>query len=294
MTHLFEGIGVAVTTPFRNGAIDTESFCRHIEFLIGSGVRSLIINGTTGEGSTLSRDEKRELLAHAIETAAGRVPVIAGTGSNATESSVADSQDAQELGADGLMLITPYYNKTSQRGLIAHFTAVADAVELPILLYNVPARTGMTIEPETVRILSGHPNIAGLKDATGDFNYLSEVKLLTDDSFALYSGNDDTVLPFLALGGSGLISVAANVLPAEYTELYEAAKTDLDRARELHYRLYPLVRALGVDVNPIPVKALTAHLGFGPYEVRLPLVPLEENEIGTLTALFDGLRTEVK
>ena len=294
MSHLFEGIGVAVTTPFQNGEIDTASFRRQLEFLIEGGAKSLVINGTTGEGSTLSADEKRELLAVAVQTAAGRVPIIAGTGSNSTKASIAASLEAQELGVDGLMLITPYYNKTSQRGLIAHFTAVADAVELPILLYNVPGRTGMTIEPSTIAELSSHPNIAGLKDATGDLNYLSNVKLLTDDSFALYSGNDDTVLPFLSLGGNGLISVAANVLPTEYTELYKAAGTDPARARDLHYRLYPLVTALGVDVNPIPIKALTAYLGFGSSEVRLPLMPLEDESAGKLTEQFNALRAEVE
>ncbi|AQQ53094.1 4-hydroxy-tetrahydrodipicolinate synthase [Planococcus lenghuensis] len=294
MTHLFTGIGVAVTAPFRHNEIDAESFRRHLEFLMDNGVQSLIINGTTGEGSTLTAAEKRQLLEIAVQTAGGRVPVIAGTGSNSTEASIAASLEAQEIGVDGLMLITPYYNKTSQRGLVAHFTAVADAVELPILLYNVPSRTGMTITPETVQALSMHSNIAGLKDATSDFNYLSQVKLLTDDAFALYSGNDDSVLPFLALGGHGLISVAANVLPADYAALYEQAQTDLAAARSIHYRLYPLISALGADVNPIPVKALTAHLGFGEYEVRLPLVPLEEDVRQNLVELFDGLRAEVQ
>lgn len=294
MSHLFTGIGVAVTAPFRHNEIDGESFRRHLEFLIDSGVQSLVINGTTGEGSTLTTEEKRQLLEIAVQTSGGRVPVIAGTGSNSTEASIAASVEAKELGADGLMLITPYYNKTSQRGLIAHFTAVADAVELPILLYNVPSRTGMTITPETVQELSAHPNIVGLKDATGDFNYFSQVKLLTDDEFALYSGNDDAVLPFLALGGQGLISVAANVMPADYTALYEQAQTDFAAARSIHYRLYPLISALGADVNPIPIKALTAHLGYGEYEVRLPLVPLEDEARQNLVELFDGLRAEVQ
>lgn len=293
MTHLFTGIGAAVTTPFQNQQVDYDSFRRHVQFLLQNGIQSLVINGTTGEGSTLSRDEKNRLLQIAVEEAAGRVSVIAGTGSNNTESSIQASRDAKEIGADGLMLITPYYNKTSQRGLIRHFTAVADAVDLPIILYNVPSRTGMTIAPETVGTLSKHPAIVALKDATGDFNYLSQVKLLTDESFALYSGNDDTILPFLALGGHGAISVAANVLPAEYGELFEQALSNLDNARAIHYRLYPLLTALSVDVNPVPIKALTSHIGFGSYEVRLPLVPLEADEQQQLIDAFDSLKAGV-
>lgn len=276
MTNFWKGIGVAVTTPFRDGEVDYESFERHLQFLIENGIKSLIINGTTGEGSTLSREEKNNLLKIAVETANGNVPVIAGTGTNSTETSIEASLDAKQIGADGIMLITPYYNKTSQRGLVEHFTKVVDAVELPTILYNVPARTGMTITPETVQTLSQHPHIVGLKDATGDFNYLSEVKLLVDETFRLYSGNDDTALAFFALGGDGLISVLANALPKEYQTMYKKSLENPEEAAQIHYQLYPLVKALGIDVNPIPIKVLTSHLGFGNYELRLPLVPLEE------------------
>lgn len=278
MAHLFTGTGVAVTTPFSNNEVDYDSFKLHIEFLINNNIQCLVINGTTGEGSTLTRIEKKRLLEIAVETASGRVPVIAGTGSNSTEASIEASKDAKDSGVDGIMLITPYYNKTSQQGLIQHFTSIVDAINLPAILYNVPSRTSMTIAPETVQTLSQHKNIVGLKDATSDFNYLSRVKLLTDDSFALYSGNDDTALSFFALGGNGLISVAANVLPDLYQTMYERSLDNLNEARAIHYRLYPLVTALGVDVNPIPLKALTSHLGFGNYELRLPLVPLEESD----------------
>ncbi|WP_404452230.1 4-hydroxy-tetrahydrodipicolinate synthase [Virgibacillus necropolis] len=293
MAHLFTGIGTAVATPFYNNKVDYDSFKRHLEFLIENNIQCLVINGTTGEASTLSREEKNHLLEIAVETAAGRVPVIAGTGSNSTEASIEASKDAKAIGVDGLMLITPYYNKTSQRGLIQHFTTIVDAVDLPAILYNVPARTGMTIAPETVQTLSTHKNIVGLKDATGDFNYFSEVKLLADESFAFYSGNDDAALPFLALGGDGLISVAANALPNEYQTMYEHSLDNFEEARAIHYRLYPLLTALNVDVNPIPIKALTAHLGFGNYELRLPLVPLEEIEQQKLIHEFDSLKAGV-
>ncbi|EMR06739.1 Dihydrodipicolinate synthase [Bhargavaea cecembensis DSE10] len=293
MTHLFTGVAAAVTTPFTNEEVDYNSFRRHLEFLIENNIQALVINGTTGEGSTLTAEESSRLLEIAVETAAGRVPVIAGTGSNSTAESIRASREAKEIGADGLMLITPYYNKTSQRGLIRHFEAIVNAAELPALLYNVPSRTGMTITPETVLELSRHPYIVGLKDATGDLNYMSQVRLVTDPSFALYSGNDDTALPFTSLGGQGVISVVANVVPAQFQEMYEQTFTNLTRAQELHYRLTPLISALSVDVNPIPIKVLTSHLGFGDYEVRLPLMPLEEEEQSRLIRQFESMMMEV-
>lgn len=293
MAHLFKGIGVAVATPFHNNEVDYDSFKRHLEFLLENNIQCLFISGTTGEGSTLSRTERNHLLEIAVETAAGKVPVVAGTGSNATQASIEASRDAKDIGVDGLLLITPYYNKTSQAGLIQHFTAIVDAADLPTILYNVPARTGMTIAPETVQTLSRHKNIVGLKDATGDLNYFTQTKLLTDESFAFYSGNDDTALPYLALGGDGVISVAANVLPNEYQTMYEQTLDNLSEARKIHYHLFPILTALGVDVNPIPIKALIAHLGFGNYELRLPLVPLEVNEREILIQQFDSLKAGV-
>lgn len=293
MAHLFTGVGVAVAAPFCNNELDYDSFKRHLEFLIENNIQCLVINGTTGEGSTLSRDEKKHLLEIAMETAAGKVPVIAGTGSNSTKASIEASRDAKEIGVDGLLLITPYYNKTSQQGLIQHFTSIVDTVDLPAILYNVPSRTGMTIAPETVQTLSAHKNIVGLKDATGDLNYFSQTKILADELFAFYSGNDDTALPYFALGGDGLISVAANVLPHDYQKMYELSSSNLSKARAIHYRLYPLVAALGSEVNPIPIKALTAHLGFGNYELRLPLVALPVDEQQKLIQQFDSLKAGV-
>ncbi|ASK63798.1 4-hydroxy-tetrahydrodipicolinate synthase [Virgibacillus phasianinus] len=290
MAHIFTGIGAAVPIPFSDEKPDYNSFQRHLQFLMENNIQCLVINGTTGEGSTLSLEEKNHLLEIAVETAAGKVPVIAGTGSNSTKASIEASKAAKNIGVDGLLLITPYYNKTSQRGLIEHFTSIVDSTGLPAILYNVPSRTGMTIEPETVKALSKHKYIVGLKDATGDLNYFSKAKLLTDESFAFYSGNDDTALPYLALGGDGVISVAANALPNEFQTMYERSIDNLNEAKAIHYRLYPLLTALGVDVNPIPIKVLTAHLGFGSYDLRLPLVPLEANEQQKLIETFDLMK----
>lgn len=293
MNHLFTGTAAAVTTPFTDQQVDYNSFRNHLGYLINNRIQALVINGTTGEGSTLTAEERRRLLEIAVETSAGRVPVIAGTGSNSTIESIRASREATEIGADGIMLITPYYNKTSQRGLIRHFEAIVDAAGLPAILYNVPSRTGMTIEPATVLELSRHPMIVGLKDATGDLNYMSQVRLMTDPSFALYSGNDDTALPFLSLGGDGVISVVANIVPDEFQEMFERSKTNLKAAQEIHYRLTPLISALSVDVNPIPIKVLTSHLGFGGYEVRLPLLPLEAAGRSRLIRQFESIRMEV-
>lgn len=290
MTHLFTGVGAAVTTPFKDNEVDYDNFRKHLVFLKENNIQSFIVNGTTGEGSTLTSDEKKELLTISLEVTNGTIPVIAGTGSNDTKKALKASKEAEELGVDALLLITPYYNKTSQKGLIAHFNTIADAVELPIILYDVPGRTGMTIAPETIEILAQHPNIVGLKDATGDLHHLSKIQALVDDSFAFYSGNDDLALPFFSQGGHGLISVAANVLPQDYQEMFEAVSSDPRRAYEVHQKIFPIIDALEVDVNPIPIKVLTSYLGYGDYEVRLPLVPLEEVDQIPLVEVFRHLK----
>ncbi len=276
MNPIFEGIGVAMTTPFTNDEVDYDAFRRHIEYLIENDTQALIVNGTTGESPTLSGEEIRNLIRTGVETAAGRVPVIAGTGTNSTQSSIELSKFAMDAGADGVMLITPYYNKSNQRGLIAHFTAIADAIDIPVILYNVPARTGMTIEPETVLELSRHPNIVALKDAVGDLNYTIKVQNLVDhDEFVLYSGNDDNLPDFVQLGGKGLISVVGNVIPGELQSVYTRLSEGDVNARHTFTSLMPVIEAVQVDVNPIPVKVLTSELGFGNYELRLPLLPVE-------------------
>ncbi|MER2063307.1 MAG: 4-hydroxy-tetrahydrodipicolinate synthase [Alkalibacterium sp.] len=292
MTRLFTGTAAAVTTPFKNESVDYDSFKNHMTFLKENRIQAFVVNGTTGESSTLTNKEKATLLSIAMDVADGDIPVIAGTGSNNTADTITQSKEAEKLGVDALLVITPYYNKTSQKGLLAHFTAVADAVSIPVILYDVPARTGMTIAPETLEVLAKHPNIVGLKDATGDLAHLSRLQFVVDDDFSFYSGNDDLALPFYSLGGHGLISVLANALPKEYQDLYEAAQTSPKEATAISHKLFPLVDALGVDVNPIPVKVLTSHLGFGDYEMRLPLVPLEAPAQDVLTELFDHTRKD--
>lgn len=291
MGLLFEGVSAAVTTPFKDGQLDTKHFEEHLIFLKENNIQAFVINGTTGEASTLTADEKRQTIEIAVKVANKEIPVIAGTGSNNTESSILASLEAKELGVDGLLLITPYYNKTTQEGAIAHFTAIADAVEdLPIILYDVPARTGMTLEAETVAELAKHPNIVGLKDATGDLAHLNRMMNLVDENFAFYSGNDDIVLPFYALGGHGLISVVANVVPEEHQKLYELAKTEPTEAKKLNNILFPFSDRIGEDLNPISIKAVVSHLGFGDYEVRLPLVTLEDQIVEELIKSYETLK----
>ncbi|WP_323702401.1 4-hydroxy-tetrahydrodipicolinate synthase [Mammaliicoccus sp. Dog046] len=295
MSHIFTGVGVALTTPFTNEDVDYEAFENHIEFLIENGVKSIIINGTTAENPTLTSEERNELLEVGIKKINGRVPVIAGTGTNNTQASIEASIKAKELGVDAIMLITPYYNKTSQRGLIAHFTTIANEVELPVVLYNVPSRTNMTIEIDTVLKLSEHPYIVALKDATGDLEYAKALKEQLPSDFALYSGNDDNMLDYYKLGGEGLISVVANAVPFETQQLFdEVSNNQLENAEKLNHNMLTLLDALSVDVNPVPIKLLTSELGFGHYEVRLPLVTLEENEQKVLSEAFNTFKDGVK
>ena len=291
MTLLFEGVSAAVTTPFKNGALDIETFEQHLIFLKENNIQAFIVNGTTGEGSTLTDEEKLKTLEIAVKVANHEIPVIAGTGTNDTQSSIRASLDAKELGVDGLLVITPYYNKTTQAGAIAHFTAIADAVgDLPIILYDVPARTGMLLEAETVATLSKHPNIVGLKDATGDLAHLTRTMNLVDDGFAFYGGNDDIALPFYATGGNGLISVVANVIPAEHQRLYELALTNPAQAISLHNQSFNFTDVIGTILKPVSIKAVVSHIGFGAYELRLPLVPVDEDEVLKLTKAYDELK----
>ncbi len=295
MSHIFNGVGVALTTPFTNEDVDYEAFENHIDFLIENGVKSIIINGTTAENPTLTTEERNTLLECGIKKVNGRVPVIAGTGTNNTQASIDASIKAKELGADAIMLITPYYNKTSQRGLIAHFTKIADEVALPVVLYNVPSRTNMTIDIETVLKLSENSYIVALKDATGDLEYAKTLKQQLPSDFALYSGNDDNMLDYYQLGGAGLISVVANAIPQETQQLYDYVVNDqLEQANTLNRDITELLDHLSVDVNPVPIKLLTSELGFGRYEVRLPLVTLEEQERNVLSEAFTKFKDGVK
>lgn len=290
MSLLFEGVSAAVTTPLKDGQLDTENFEKHLNYLKENNIQAFIINGTTGEGSTLTDDEKRQTLEIAVEVAAGDLPVIAGTGTNNTHSSIEASLAAQKIGVDALLVITPYYNKTTQEGALKHFTTIADAVELPIVLYDVPSRTGMNLEAETVAELSKHKNIVALKDATGDLANLMRMMNLVEEGFAFYSGNDDLALPFYAAGGHGLISVVANAIPSEHQELYELAQNDPKKAVKLNNHLFPFTDAIGEDLNPIAIKAVVSHLGFGDYEVRLPLVELKQERVDQLVQEYEALK----
>lgn len=290
MSLLFEGVSAAVTTPFKGGKLDLEHLEQHLVFLKENNIQAFVMNGTTGESSTLSLAEKRQTLEVAVKVANGEIPVIAGTGTNNTQESIEASLAAQEVGVDGLLVITPYYNKTTQAGAIAHFTAVADAVELPIILYDVPGRTGMSLEAETVVELSQHSNIVALKDATGDLAHLTRMMNLVTDDFAFYGGNDDIALPFYASGGQGLISVVANAIPNEQQELYELAQENPTAAMQLNRQLFSFTDEIGADLNPISIKAVVSHLGYGDYEVRLPLVTLDEDRVSELIEAYESLK----
>lgn len=290
MTHMFEGVGVALATPFTNNEIDFDALERHVEFLLENNTQAIIVNGTTAESPTLTDQEKEQVLETVVKLVNKRVTIIAGTGTNNTQKSIEASKRAKEIGADAVMLITPYYNKTNQRGLIKHFETIANEVKLPVVLYNVPSRTNMTIEAETVETLSHNPYIVALKDATNDFDYMEEVKKrINEDEFALYSGNDDNVVEFYQRGGKGVISVIANVIPQEFQNLYDAKQSGENISSQFK-PIGQLLDSLSVDVNPIPIKALTAHLGFGNYELRLPLIPLEDAERKVLEQAYDQFK----
>ncbi|MDK6297368.1 4-hydroxy-tetrahydrodipicolinate synthase [Staphylococcus caprae] len=290
MTHMFEGVGVALATPFTNNEVDYDALERHVQFLLENQTQAIIVNGTTAESPTLTDEEKEQVLETVVKLVNHRVPIIAGTGTNNTQKSIQASKRSKDIGADAVMLITPYYNKTNQRGLIKHFETIANEVKLPVVLYNVPSRTNMTIEPETVETLSHNEYIVALKDATNDFDYMEEVKQrINQDEFALYSGNDDNVVEFYQRGGKSVISVIANVIPQEFQHLYDAKQSGEDISTQFE-PIRKLLDSLSVDVNPIPIKALTAHLGFGNYELRLPLIPLENAERKVLEQAYDQFK----
>lgn len=291
MSHIFEGTGVALITPFSNGEVDYEAIKRQVHFLIDNHIQSIVVNGTTAENPTLTDEEKDRILTTVIEENAQRVPIIVGTGTNNTQKSIEASLRAKALGADAIMLITPYYLKTSQRGLVAHFEAIANATELPVVLYNVPSRTNSTIEVDTVVRLSENPYIVALKDATNDFNYLAELQQRIDtDKFALYSGNDDNIVSYYEQGGHGVISVVANIIPNEFQQIYTNVKDRVARFEPIA----TLLDAMSVDINPIPIKYLAALEGFGQYEVRLPLVPLNNEEQQQLKAVYHQFKAGVQ
>ena len=284
----FSGSAVALVTPFHDGAIDWQRFTALIEEQIAGGAAALIPCGSSGEAATLSHDEHTEVVRFVVEHARGRVPVIAGTGSNSTAEAIRLTRDAQRVGAVGALLISPYYNRPSQEGLVRHYRAVADAVELPLLLYNIPVRTASRIEAETIARLAEHPNIVGLKESDA-IDHTLDVFRLAGDRLAVYAGDDAVTFTVMALGGAGVISTIANLVPEEMTALAAAcAAGDWERGRALQFRLLPLIRACFTETNPIPLKHALALLGICEDEVRLPLTPLRDE--AKRTALARALR----
>ena len=249
------------------------------KWMIREGTDAVVVNGTTGESATLDDKEKMAVIRYAVRQVDGRIPVIAGTGSNCTEHAVELSRKAQELGADALLQVTPYYNKASQEGLVRHFTQVADHVSIPILLYNVPSRTGVTIQPETYRILSEHPNIRGTKEASGNLSLIARTAALCGQGFDIYSGNDDQTVPIMSLGGKGVVSVLANIMPKETHKMCRLyLDGDVKESRRMQLKLLEIMEALFWDVNPIPVKAALGLMGICGDDLRLPLTPMEPEQ----------------
>ena len=275
-TPIFEGIATALITPITESGIDYEAFGRLIDWQIDEGVNALVICGTTGESSTLTDGEHREAIAYAVKRAAHRVPIIAGTGSNDTAYALSLTDFSCKAGADGVLVVTPYYNKATQNGLVQMFTKIADVSSVPVILYNVPSRTGVNIAPATVKELSKHPNISGIKEASGNISAVAEIAALCGDDINIYSGNDDQIVPIMSLGGKGCISVLSNVLPRQSAELCaKMLKGDCKGAAEMQLKYLPLINALFSEVNPIPVKAAMAAMGWCEDYLRLPLTPME-------------------
>jgi 4-hydroxy-tetrahydrodipicolinate synthase len=284
---VFVGAATAIVTPLNENGIDFEQFGRLIDWQIEEGINAIVAVGTTGEGSTLTDAEHKEAIRFCVERVAGRVPVIAGTGSNDAAYAIDLTKYACEVGADAMLLVTPYYNKATQKGLIATFTAIADASTKPCILYNVPSRTGCNLLPATMAELAKHPNIVGIKEACGNISQVAELCALVGDEVAVYSGNDDQIVPMLSLGAKGVISVLSNLMPKATVKMctdYMSGNTEAGRRAQLD--LLPLINALFCEVNPIPVKAAMAAMGYCDNFVRLPLTVMEDAHEQTLLALM--------
>ena len=274
---IFTGAATALVTPLTENGVDYAAFEKLINWQIESGIDALVICGTTGEASTLTDEEHRQVLKFAAEVVSGRVPIIAGTGSNDTAYAIDMTKYACELGYDAMLVVTPYYNKTTQKGLIAMFKAIADASTKPLILYNVPSRTGVNIEPATYAALADHPMICAIKEAGGNISKIVETAALVGDKLDIYSGNDDQIVPILACGGKGVISVLSNVLPKETSDICKTFFAgNVKEAMDMQIKYLPLTNALFCEVNPIPAKAAMAALGFCENYLRLPLIPMEE------------------
>lgn len=284
MQTTFRGSMVALVTPFdANGSIDWDALAKLVDFQLENGTHGLVICGTTGEASTMTAKEQGKVLAFVVKHVNGRIPVIGGAGSISTQTAVDLSKQAKDAGVDGLLVVTPPYNKPSQSGLIAHYNAVTEATELPLILYNVPGRTNCYMQPETVEALADNPYVVAIKEATADLQLASEIYERCGDRVALLSGDDFTAFPFLAVGGIGWISVTANIAPAQMVALYDAWEAgDIQKARELHYKLLPLHRAMFTESNPIPCKKALQLMGFCTGAMRLPLQEMGEGNTAEL------------
>ncbi len=286
---IFKGSGVAICTPFTQDGINFEAFEKLIRFQLKEGTDAIIVCGTTGEPSTMSEEEKREVIAFCIKTVAKKVPVIAGIGGNNTADVIKWAKIAKELGSDGLLAVTPYYNKCSKTGLEAHFTAVADATDLPVILYNVPGRTGVNITPDSFEKLAKHKNIVGIKEASGNISQIADMARVAGENAAVYSGNDDHVVPVLSLGGIGVISVLANIAPAYMHEMvYSYLNGDTKKACEMQLSINPLSASLFSEVNPIPVKTALRDMGFDMGPLRLPLCDMADSTYKILKQEMDA------
>lgn len=287
---IFTGAATAIVTPLNENGIDFDAFSRLIEWQIAEGIDAIVVAGTTGEGSTLTDKEHKDAIKFCVDTVAGRVPVIAGTGSNDIAYAISLTKYACEVGADAMLLVTPYYNKATQNGLVKSFTAVADASTKPCILYNVPSRTGCNLKPETCAILAKHPNIVAIKEASGDISQVAAISRLCGNELDIYSGNDDQIIPVMSLGGKGVISVLSNLLPRETSTMCHAyLNGDCKTALDMQLKYLPLVDSLFCEVNPIPVKAAMAAMGYCDNYLRLPLTPMEDlNEQRLLTDMRDA------
>ena len=292
---VFTGMATALVTPMkRDGSIDYDAFGRFIEFQIESGINALVVMGTTGENATIEYADQKEIIRFTVEKVAKRVPVIAGTGTNNTDHVLHNTKNACEVGADAILVVTPYYNKATQNGLYQHFWTIAEASTVPVILYNVPGRTGCNLLPKTVAKLAEHPNIVAIKEATGNMAQMVELRALCGDKIDIYSGEDALTVPMMAMGAKGTISVLSNVVPAESVAMTDACKAgDFETAAQLQCRLLPLINALFSEVNPIPAKAATAAMGYGADFLRLPLTPMEDATKAVLFAEMRKLGIEV-
>lgn len=285
---IFKGAAVAIVTPFNDNGINYDELKRLIDFNIDNGTNAIVITGTTGESSTLSDQEHKDAIKFTVDYVNKRIPVIAGTGSNDSEYALQLSQYAESVGVDGLLLVTPYYNKCTQKGLIEHFTYIADRVNTPIILYNVPSRTGVNIAPSTYLELSRHPRIVATKEASGDFSAILKIRALCGDNLHVYSGNDDQVVPLLSLGGLGVISVLSNVKPKETSEMCKLFfEGKVEESAKIQIENSDLIDALFIEVNPIPVKVALGLMGFEVGELRRPLCEMTETNYNTLKLVLE-------